>query len=646
MKYLNKIVFINSADKSLPYAEINLDGNVHFIGTQGVGKSTLLRTILFFYNADKQKLGIKSGQKSYDEYYFPFQNSYIIYEVQTETGAFCVLTFKSQGRVAFRFFDSAYNKAHFIDSEGKAFEIWDKIRDSFGKNINYTRIISSYEEYRNIIYGNNKELPKDFRKYAIIESKQYQNIPRTISNVFLNTKLDAEFVKETIIKSLNEDEIKIDMTTYSQHLRDFEAHLNDIKKWTDKNNTLEKQVDKVSEFYASLKFLEREKEESAGRLGWAINNVKAQQPKFQELLTVENLKKNQKQAKLDELDSDFEKKKGNIQKQIGEFSSKLKEISTKRREYELVKINDIIERVTKKNSLELEQKNHTVEKGILTSKFTEIQQRFEALLKQLENQLKEFENNKQAEKNVANANFTNFKDEITNQYKTIFENIETQHRTELEMAQSLVKEKENAITSQTIRQAETKNKRFYEKEIEGCKNEISDLKTKIVNAENAINQAKKEQKNLEKEWQLDEKRITEENRREVEKQTEKQAKLKSQIADIDQKIENSKDSLYSWLNEQVPDWENTIGKVIDVDNVLFKSGLNPQKVSDNNSDFYGISIDLQEISREVKTVADYENEKADLQNQITEIQKLISVLNAQREKELENLRVKFHKKLK
>jgi hypothetical protein len=41
--------------------------------------------------------------------------------------------------------------------------------------------------------------------------------------------LDAEFVKETIIKSLNEDEIKIDLMTYSQHLRDFEAHLNDIK---------------------------------------------------------------------------------------------------------------------------------------------------------------------------------------------------------------------------------------------------------------------------------------------------------------------------------------------------------------------------------------------------------------------------------
>lgn len=54
MRYLNKVIFLNSAH--IPYAEIRVDGNVHFIGTQGVGKSTLLRAILFFYNADKLHL--------------------------------------------------------------------------------------------------------------------------------------------------------------------------------------------------------------------------------------------------------------------------------------------------------------------------------------------------------------------------------------------------------------------------------------------------------------------------------------------------------------------------------------------------------------------------------------------------------------
>ena len=75
MRYLNKIVFINSAN--IKYAEINLDGNVHFIGTQGVGKSTILRAILFFYNANKQRLGIRTqqGQKPFDDSIAPIKGS-------------------------------------------------------------------------------------------------------------------------------------------------------------------------------------------------------------------------------------------------------------------------------------------------------------------------------------------------------------------------------------------------------------------------------------------------------------------------------------------------------------------------------------------------------------------------------------------
>jgi hypothetical protein len=649
MRYLNKIIFINSADKSLRYAEVNLDGNVHFIGTQGVGKSTLLRVILFFYNADKQKLGIPREKKNFDEYYFPFQNSYIVYEVKTETGLFCVLAFKSQGRVAFRFFDSAYDKAFFLDNDGKVFESWDKIRDNFGRNIGYTKIISSYEDYRNILYGNNKGLATEFRKYALLESRQYQNIPRTITNVFLNTKLDAEFVKETIIKSLNEEEIKIDLETYKSHLKSFESELGDIQKWTERNRSnesvVEKQADNVSKFYSALKFLEKKKEDLAMQLGWALNNVNEQQPKVAELLTAEEFKKKKTEDKLKDSDNTFEEKKGKIQKEIGEFSSKLKEISRKRKEYEFLNINEVIERVSKKNVLDLENKNLSSEKTILTSAFSEIENKYKALLQDLQNQLKEFENSKQTEKNNSNAVFSKFKDNLNTQYETIFENIRTQHKSELETAQSLVKEKENAITEQKIKQAEIRNKKFHEKEIEACKTETSNLKNAISNAENAIRQANEVKKNLEKEWSLEEKGIKDDTARKIEKQSEKQTKLKDQIAEIENYIFNSKDSLYGWLSENYPNWKNSIGKVIDDKNVLFNSSLNPRLV-EKSDNFYGVEINLNEIDKTVKTVSDYENEKSDLQNQITENQKIISGLNTQMEKDLGNLEVRFRKKIK
>lgn len=644
MRFLSKIIFINSADKSLKYAEVELDGNVHFIGTQGVGKSTLLRAILFFYNADTQKLGIPREKKNYNEYYFPYQNSYIVYEIQTETGKFCVLSFKSQGRAAFRFIDSEYDKKFFIDKDGKAYETWDKTREALGK-IDSTRIVNNYEEYRNILYGNNKGLSNEFRKYALIESRQYQNIPRTIANVFLNAKLDAEFVKETIIKSLNEDEVKIDLTTYSQiHLKDFETNLNDIKKWTDGN--IDKQAEKVTTTYSALKYLEQKKKDLAFQLGYSLNNVKEKQPKEQEKLNTEELKRDRVQEKLNNIDADLDKKKGEIQKQIGVVSNKLKEIKNKREEYTTLKIDTILESVAKKPTLDLEKKNLSEEKEILTSNFLEIQQRYEAQLRQLENQLKEFENNKQTEKNTANSKFLHFKDELNKQYDLIYDEIRKQHKDELETANAKLKEKEKEITNSKIKLSEAKHKRFYEIEIANCKTEITNVKSAISKAETEFQQAENKIKNIQKEWELEEKNIKADTDRKIERKTEEQEKFNKKIVAIDTKIENSKNSLYGWLNENLPDWDKTIGKVIDEENVLFQQGLNPKKVSENNLSFYGISIDTDEINKSVKTVADLQKEQEDFKAKIQEIQQAITNLNTQSNDELEKLKRKFQPKIK
>jgi hypothetical protein len=61
------------------------------------------------------------------------------------------------------------------------------------------------------------------------------------------------------------------------------------------------------------------------------------------------------------------------------YKGKLEELRKKKKEYEAIKIQEILERVEKKSSLEFEKKNLTEEKLILTSKFQEIQQRYSAL---------------------------------------------------------------------------------------------------------------------------------------------------------------------------------------------------------------------------------------------------------------------------
>jgi hypothetical protein len=85
----NRIVQINIAN--VKYSDLELSGNTCFVGTNNFGKTSLQRAILFFYSANTRGLGISASQKPFEEHYFKYENSYLIYEIQTESKPFFVI---------------------------------------------------------------------------------------------------------------------------------------------------------------------------------------------------------------------------------------------------------------------------------------------------------------------------------------------------------------------------------------------------------------------------------------------------------------------------------------------------------------------------------------------------------------------------
>jgi hypothetical protein len=190
---------------------------------------------------------------------------------------------------------------------------------------------------------------------------------------------------------------------------------------------------------------------------------------------------------------------------MGEVSSKLKDIKTKRDKYAVLNIESILQRVSQKPNLDLEEKNLLEEKNILTSKFLEIQQRFEAQLRNLENQLSAFENKKLAEKNKIEKNFNDFEKQINRQYDLIYDDIRKQNKEALATVNDKVKDKTNAITNQKIKLSEAKHKRFFEKEIANYKTDIEKVKSNIYKAETEIQQSNDKIKSFQKDWEFEEK---------------------------------------------------------------------------------------------------------------------------------------------
>ena len=616
---------------------------MHFTGTQGVGKSTLLRAILFFYNADTGGLGIPKAKDSYTDYYFKNSNSYIIYEVVRAEGKFCVVSYKSQHKVCFRFFDGEYKSNYFVSANGNVPDSWEGIAQQLDSNkIFYTkRKIDEHKEYRDILYGNHDGKKNELKRYSLLESKEYQNIPKTIQNVFLNSKMEAEFIKQTIIMSL-ENDIRIDLNQHAHHLNGFETQLTDIRKF--KTPTASTQATSISKLQIAIKHLEREKIQLAKELVWAFNKIQEEEPDLTEKLEKQTISEDVYKGKLAKAFETFKNKEKKIASEISVFEDKLKTSKSLTEEYEKKNIAQVIDRVSKRPSLEKEQKNLQDEKELLSTQFKELAQKFQALLEKLENQLNDFLNGKNADKNKINSEFLTFKDETKKVSDKLIADIRTEHKKEIDNARIDLDHKQQVTQNLKLIKEGIKHKRYFEKEIEDAKALIAELQKTSFNLTSENGNNKREIETFEKQWGLDEKDLQKSFERDKEKLDEQIATAINGIKEIDSYIENHKSSLYGWLSEQYPDWENTIGKVIDV-NVLFNPSLSP-KLSGKSNNFYGVELDLNEINKTVKTVADYEKEKQELNEKILIIRKKISDLTEKVTKDKDNLKDKYQPKIR
>lgn len=604
MRNLNRIIFINSAN--IPYADdIYLDGNVHFIGTQGVGKSTVLRAILFFYNADTQKLGIPVEKQSYTEYYFPYANSYIIYEVATENGAFCILSFKSMNRINYRFIDSPYRKEFFIDGETlTAYSGADRIRQQLDEaGIDYSRIIYTFDEYRNILYGNG--VSADMRKYSLMESRQYQNIPRTIQNVLLNSKLDAEFIKKTIISSINEDETAVDLNSYKEHLKNFEVRLHDIEEFQKRET--QKQAQEITSLSAQISHQQTALVQGCRELAVAHSQAEKAFSLWQQKKQETENGRNVLTGKVQELQEQSKKRCDAYQETLAVLKNELKKAQDKEKEYDRKNIGRIIERSSHKEEWEIRYNGLMKEQQDLTANFNTIADKYNSLIEGLNAQWNEYHSVKIKQQEKLNNDFNRRIEEERHKHESAVEALYKEYEQLSQELYPLKSEKQSALTGLDYQIQLCRKEQFYETEQEELKHRIQSYTGMHTSKKNRIGHSQLIIKELTLKWNEELQQGLNEKDRKLGELQQEQLRLKPRVEELDTFLTSSKDTLQGWLKDNKPGWEENIGRLCD-ETILWQTGLSP-RIQDNGTSFYGISIDLSHIERHIKSINDYQKEK-------------------------------------
>ena len=640
MKYLNKIIFINSAN--IPYAEISVDGNVHFTGTQGVGKSTVLRALLFFYNADKHRLGIQQGQKSFDEFYFRQSNSHILYEVMRDNGAYTILVSRYQGRASWRFIDAPYQREWLIDEDRQVLSDWIKIRERIDKNVAVSARIDSGAMFKDIIFGNTHD--HKYTRYALVQSSHYQNIPRSIQNVFLNTKLDADFVKNTIIQSMADEDLPIDLQTYRRLVTDFEREYDEIDCWfrqtRDGNYPVRQQALKIAEQGRKIVALDQQLQDIWRMLNYAVADSEQQIPLLEAEATdiKTNIEKERQREK--ELTSEYDKEKDSLNQKLGAKKSKLNEIAQARKDFGAIGIEDKLTLASREDSIKQEVADKQMLLDDLLKTHASIEEKYNIARGKLEIARQAFENTqkdayykKQAALQIERKRLEDERTKGRNQLIEAFNSWRHESDERLEILQKEQHRAESAL----------KELRQWHPMADEIKQVIDQLQQLDVTAKENVAQqtaVKSQISQITAEYEMRETELKQMSLREQERLERSRTQYREQIAKIDDLLTHLDGSLYQWLCENAEGWEDTIGKIVDEERILYAQGLEPRLDVASDS-LFGIKLNLDNIDFVHRTPDEYRAQKKTLEEQVLQMNRQLAQLPVTLQEEISKLGKKY-----
>ena len=559
-----------------------------------------------------------------------------------DNGAYTILVSRYQGRASWRFIDAPYQREWLIDNGKQVLSDWVKIRERIDKDVAVSARIESGVMFKDIIFGNTHDYK--YTRYALVQSSHYQNIPRSIQNVFLNTKLDADFVKNTIIQSMTDEDLPIDLQTYRRLVTDFEREYDEIDCWfrqtRDGSYPVRQQALKIAEQGRTIVALDQQLLDVWRMLNYAVAYNEEHIPllKAQAADIGADLEKEHNRGK--ELTAEYEKEKDSLNQDLGAKKSKLKEIAQARKDFESMGIEAILARADRETAVKQEMTEKQTLLDDLLKTHASIEEKYNIARGKLENARQAFENiqkeayyQKQDELQIRRKKVEEERTKSRNQIMEAFNSWRHDSDERLQMLLAEQSKADNALKE--LRQWHPKAV-----EIKQVDDELQQLD--FMEKENAIQQVavRSQIDRITAEYEMKETEIKQEFQCEQERLETDRTQTREQITKINDLLAHLDGSLYKWLCENAEGWENTIGKVVDEERILYAQGLEPQ-LDTGTDGMFGVKLNLDNVASVHRTPDEYRSEKNNLEELVQQINRQLTQLPVTLEGEISKLGKKY-----
>ncbi|MFA6396938.1 MAG: ATP-binding protein, partial [Sulfurimonas sp.] len=598
---LKKIYLIKSA--GYEFAEIALHDNTLLLGESGVGKTTIMRAVLFFYTMDYSDVTLNINpdtKKSFNDWYFKEHNSHLVYEYIKDESKFLFIVSKT-GKLHYTFVDITNTaltvKELFLDGDMPL--NLERLNENIQTNNLPNTTTTIKEKYINIFHkkdSDNKNIKQESTtSFVLFESiNSRKEFAKTLSNIFASSKVSSNSLKKSIVSLIADSNASINLNTIKVNLNEFIKEKKEIEQFEKKFPT----ILKLAETHTNYKQNKNEFKIKANQLESVKKNSAIEMEENTTKLA--ELEKERTELKFAyEVASKISKDKiSEKEKEIWRQEEEIKELSEKEVEY---KQKDI-------DSLVVEYNNEQVYKDSLNN----AKQRFNALTsgaegiknkyhKILENLMQDSNNNMLRTKTIAQENIGKINDKINEMIQSKETKIKESSQLYLNEKTSLdlLLETQKAILGETkVSLGKVEHFPFnkekidaYGNEIERFSKELSDTKLLIPNNNYEIEKVEQEIENI----RLELKKAIEKLEDEVNKQKNI---LLTEKLQIEKKLDFESDNLYGFLNKNDIKNKEKIATYLK-EEILFSDKKFRAKVSDENNSIFGLELEFDtEFSNE------------------------------------------------
>ena len=621
---LAHVRFVNAA--SLPYAKVDVDGNTLFAGRNGAGKTTILRAVLYFYGAFRsEQLGISRTKKQrFESYYFAASNSYLIYGFNNPYGRIMAFVYKSTGvRLKYRFarLPEDFNEQDFdaLLFEGNiAKEPQALFNALVGANFELSPVLHSPKEYKNILYGQDRRLIV----YSFFEANSaYEQIAKTISNIFINSKLDSGSIKRSLASSVSGFE-PIDLEQMHKMLEAFSLQYEDIKAF-------ERHMPHIQEAVDTLTLLEEQKNQINATLRRIHANAKAAYEGLahrQALLESIEEKKRQAQSAFESKSEQFEAQKRRLDSEIAVIEARIKESDALEADYISRGIKEKLERYASRELIQAELEALKKERALLSQEFESVTQKYEALQAQYEEAFKEIKQELEAKLLEAERTYTQaYETLISDKSQSIEAFTETRQKS-YESLQEELQAVRTELERIELEKERSKHQSFVGERLNRAQSAYEEAKQAHQSIQEKVELDKKELKLLVQTRHAKEQELEFSKERIAHNYNEVRKPLQKRLEYLNHELEHLGDALVGFLDESDLKHKNRLQSLLR-EEVLFSRNLEPELLEGES--LLGLKLKWDALTWEPVSLKHLKAEQESLKEEIAALKKAY-------EKELEH----------